>query len=242
MAVPTVRFRNNDEAAHAVYQTLTDGGPALRHFTLRAFSYRSQAYTDWWLVPGRERPAYPFSKLLFHRVSDESDLMFVGFHVERGLGRQLGQLVEPARMMQPGWYWRRLLNEVQAGVLDAPVRKILARSEQPVVVEIELFRFNQIPEPDIVYPWPDDRVAYEISDPTLALVQTEEAGTLLQPLDGVIRLELLIPRVESLPKLSWYWVNLRIGIRVRYGSRDRGDWGAEALWQRAFEPWLPWVR
>jgi hypothetical protein len=45
-----------------------------------------------------------------------------------------------------------------------------------------------------------------------------------------------------LPKLSWYWVNLRIGIQVRYGSRDRGDWGGEALWQRALEPWLPWVR
>jgi hypothetical protein len=145
-------------------------------------------------------------------------------------------------MMQPTWYWRRLLNEVQAGVLDAPIQTILERSGQPVVVEIEVFRFNQIPEPDIVYPWPDDRVTYEIADATLEMAQTEEAGTLLEPLDDVTRLEALIPRIEMLPKLSWYWVNLRIGIHVRYGSRDRGDWSADELWRRALEPWLPWVR
>ena len=154
--MPNIQFRNNEQAAKAVYQHILAAPSPVRHLTLRLRNPDDIKFTDWWLVPSRRWPPYEHSRLLF-RQSHSTNMerrhlggiphtMFTGFHVTKGLGRQLPGIVKDDLMMTPQWYWYEFLNDVQGGVFDRPMQDIAQHTGLPVIVRLELYELNYVPD------------------------------------------------------------------------------------------------
>ncbi len=216
------------------------------------------ALGPWWFIPGTGWPPYAHAKLFLRRVPgtetrSDPGLFCLGLRLERGLGRQLAgrqwpgdpealDLVDPLLTMQPSWFWHRFLNDTLGGLINTPLRALLERSEQPLTIELDLYRADSVPAPDRGDVWPDDHMAFAILDEGLLLHPIELARAELKPLSEAATLRELVLQIEGVPKLTWYWINVRIGVQVSYGAPDAKDaWDAPELWHRAMEPWLPWL-
>ena len=241
--MPLLRFGNNKQAAQAVYQHILTAQPPLRHLTLRLHDPDAMAFTDWWLVPSRSWPPYRHSRLLFRRSRVAPGVMFAGFHVTKGLGRQLPGIVKADLMMTPGWYWYEFLNEVQGGVFDGPVRDVAQRTGLPVVVRLELHELNHVPDlASSIRPPCDDALEFTVREADCSLELVDAAVEHLAGLNGALNLRDLVWRTIALPKATWVWIDWLMGVRVGYDADGDVGWGAAELWRNALEPWLPWVR
>jgi hypothetical protein len=93
---------------------------------------------------------------------------------------------------------------------------------------------------------PDDRAVFAVRDDSLALDPVVRPEDDLFMVEYAHRMQDLVMAIEGIEHVWWYWIDLRIGIRVAYGSGEKSDaaagiWGAGDLWQHALAPWLPWV-
>ena len=238
-----VQFRNNEQAAKAVYQHILAAQPPVRHLTLRLRNPDDIKFTDWWLVPSRRWPPYAHSKLLFRQLRAASGTMFAGFHVAKGLGRQLPGIVKDDLMMMPQWYWYEFLNDVQGGVFDGPMRDVGKRTGLPVFVRLELYELNHVP--DMASPVRqscDDALEFTVRETDCSLELVGAAEEHLGGLNGALNVRDLVWRTVALPKATWTWVDWLMGVRVDYDAGTGAGWGAAELWHKALEPWLPWVR
>jgi hypothetical protein len=240
MPVPT-RFRNNDMASHAVYRYIKTLKPFVGHLTLRPFNPYQPAYSEWYLIPSTEWPAYRFGKLLMGQARGKPELMNLCYYVERGFSAQVAGIAKSTEVMDASWYWPRFSREAQAGALDEVIQIVMERTGLPVFVYFSLYHLNHLPDPETGEQRPDDQIGFLIRDSTLAFNRRYEAKNELSPLNEGTDLGDAIRRVEALPNLEWNWINLLIGVQVRYSEDDTGDWGAREIWHNVLEPWLPWV-
>ncbi len=242
MQVPLMRFRNNDLAAHAVYHYIRESQPPIRDLVLRPYNRFDTKFSEWWLIPSSDWPAYRYGKLCFSKSDSVSDLMFTGFYVEKGLGRQLADLTKANQMMGPNWLWHDFLNAARGGVLDAPMRAVMERTGEPLHIYLNLYEFNHVPDPDADGNVPDDQLEFSVRGDDLSFTPTVEGKDVLVPLNRATNLQDLVGHFIGLEKMTWYWSNWMIGTYVRYSTDDTGDWGAADLWHNALEPWLRWVK
>lgn len=238
-----VMFTDNEQAAQAVYKHILAAQPPLRHLTLRLYNPDHVKFSDWWLVPSRTWPPHPHSRLLFRQSRVTSGAMFAGFHIAKGLGRQLPGIVSDDVMMTPQWYWHEFLNEVQGGVFDGVLRDVGQRTGLPVVVRLELSELSHVPDvtgyrPQIV----DDALEFTVREAGGSLERVEAARNILAPLNEAQHLRDLVWPIIGLRNPTWYWIDWLMGVRVDYGAPDVEGWGAAELWHNALEPWLRWVR
>ena len=239
MSVPTIKYRNNNLVAHAVDRYVNGLCPPPRHLTLRPYNYTAPKFTEWWLIPSTDWPAFRYSKLCFGKSN--SELMFTGFWVEKGMGNQLADMVKSNEIMERNWYWHELLEQGKAGALDKPLRAVQQRSGLPVSVCLSLYEFNHVRDPETGEDHPDDQLELVVGDIDLTFETVTEAANVLAPLNGAVTLTDLIARIADLGDLSWYWINFWVVIRVKYSQDGTGDWDAADIWHNALEPWLPWV-
>lgn len=238
-----VRFANNEEAAKAVSRHILAVQPPIRHLTLRLRSPDAIHFTDWWLVPSRTWPPYKHSRLLFRQSRIVDGMLFAGFHVTKGLGRQLPGIVKDDLIMMPGWYWHEFLNDVQGGVFDGAMRNVIRRSGLPVVVRLELYELNHVPDMSyLVRPSCDDSLEFTVREADCSLELVDAADARLAGLNGALNLRDLVWRVVALPKATWVWIDWLMGVRVGYNADGDAEWGAAELWHNVLEPWLRWVR
>lgn len=257
MPIPTVTFENNSKVAHAVSRYLDELRPSPQRFTLRPYQFQSPAFTYWWFVPSTEWPAYRYSKLFIHRFWVDSEyLLFTGFYVEHGLDEELkGQPdVKRSHVMQSGWYWFEFLRQAKNGALNPALRQVLERSGCPVFVWLDAYAFNrmsdrengaQTAEADDGEAYDskaDDSVEFVVRSANLQFELTKQANQVLSPLNECAKLQELAQHLEVQQELRWYWVDLLVGIRLRYGTASVGTWGAAEIWRNALEPWTSWVR
>lgn len=255
MSIPTIRYNNTERATQAVIRHITALMPPVRHLKPRPSDSSARAFADWWLLPNTGRPVPGHGKLFLRqepdtRTASTPGLMALGFCVERGLGRQLGgaqlgetyrmDLVDPRLIIQPSWLWYRFLNDALGGLFDTPLRTILARSGQPVSIDLELSRADTALAAWTRRGLPDDRLSFAVLDDTLLLHPTRVAAAELSVLDDAATLRELVLRMEGVRDLSWYWITVSIGIQVAYGD-EQSDWDAAALWHNVLEPWLAWM-
>ena len=257
MDIPTVPYTDNRQAARAILNHILGLTPPVRHLRLQPLDALRPSATLWWLTPVAGWTTHAHSRLFLRRTpgmgqARQPDLMSAGFCLDRGLGRQLGgpqlgnpdtpDLVEPNLTMQPSWFWYRFRNDVLGKVLDAPMRTVLTRSDLPLEVELALHYAAAAPRPDYRGTPPADRLAYAILDERLVLHPTVLGRDELAPLNEAATMQDLMMRIEGVENLAWYWISVFIGIRIAYGAPDAGaGWQARDLWQRALDPWLPWL-
>jgi len=239
MKRPSTRYANNDEAAHAVYRYVQTHQLLQRHLTLRPYNYTAPKLTPWWLVPTTAWPAYHHSKLCFEKWDPET--MIIGFYVEKGLGEQVAEMVKSSLIMESGWYWSEFLQAAQDGQFAEPMRHVLARSGLPLIVHLSLFEFNNVPDFETGERNPNDELAFLVASDNLSFGQYTTADGALSALNDARTLSELAAGLSGLEEMSWYWINLRIGVRVRYRTGEPGEWGAEEIWNRSLQPWVRWV-
>ena len=181
-----------------------------------------------WGPPGRRLPG----------------LLRAGFTVSRGFGRQVAEMVPPSLAMTPNWFWTRFLSDSMAGVFDAPLRAVMERVDQPVTVDVALTYFDRYPAPtsSAEPPTPDDRLVFEVDPGPLTLKTLRKGGQHLAPLVSAQTLRDLVLRIEGVPDLTWYWIDVHLCIKAWFEDADaQSGWDAADLWAKALAPWLPWV-
>lgn len=244
MEVSTVIFENNYSAAQALRDHMESVYPSGRPFAVRPYQYQAPELTDWLCYPRSGRwPAQRHSKLFIGRYRDDSDCLYAGYFVERGHGQQV-LIADPdfdrKLIMEPDWYWFEFLRHAQAGQLDVPISDVVQRSQLPVIITLDLWQYR--PRDDDVRPRePDDSIPFEIHSPEVRFDDVKESQGLLKRLNECADVHELVGHFEGWHELDWYWVNLFIGIKLHYGTKETGSWGAAHIWRNALEPWAPWV-
>lgn len=255
MSIPAIRYKNNERTIRAVMAYLCQQAPAARNLSAYPSDTSARAFAEWWLHAGSGRPTPGRGRLFMWREADtlsssSPGLMATGLQIERGLGRHLTgagvgeparlELVDPRLIMQPSWSWYRLLNDTLGSLFDGPLRSVLARSAQPIAIDLQLHHADQLTAiPGIRTP-PADQVSYSVLDELLLLHPTRLAGGELAVLNDAATLRDLLLRMEGIRDLSWYWITVSMGVEVAYDDEE-GGWDAATLWHNALEPWLPWV-
>lgn len=162
MSAPQIQFENNDKAAHAISRHLDELHPSPQRFALRPYNRFSTEFTEWWFVPNRtDWPAYRYSKLFVHKfqpLSEAPKEFYTGFYVEKGLGKQLLGMAEvkQTNVMQDNWYWYEFVRHAKSGEMDTAIQEVFARSQRPVVVSLNVYEFNRVPELDTERQKPHD--------------------------------------------------------------------------------------
>jgi len=237
---PKIAYGDNDEAAHEVLEYVQALPSPPRRFTPRPYNRFSPQFTDWWLIRGREWPAYPYSKLFFRRLRKD---LYCGFYVEKGIGEQVAGVlgVKKTHCMGRSWYWHDFLRHAQAGRADAPIQTMRLNSGLPVVLHMDAYAANQVPEPDTEQQREPDQLEFEIQPGDGQLRVIHHQGVTLASLGVCIRLSVLAQALEANTELAFFWLDLYIGVRLEYGTRTQGSWDAAAIWHRVLEPWDSWV-
>jgi hypothetical protein len=249
MQVPRIQYPDNQTAARAVLRTIQTRVQPIRHLSLQPISGPSTAgraaFGEWRLIPANTPGPHRHARLSLRRVPEDPNLMSAGFGATRGLGRQLADLGNPTLMMDGSWFWRnRLVGDVFAGALDAPIDATMEATGQAPFVSLELIRFDALPDYGIPMSlsYPADRLVFRIRQDGQGLSPVVLPEHELSPLASSMALRDLILHIEALPELWWAWIDLQIGVYFAYGDEDvPGAWDAEALWTSALAHWLPWV-
>ena len=243
MEVPTTVFQNNEQAARAVHDHLDHLYPDGHRFTRRPYQYQAPEFTHWWFVPSTDWPAYRHSKLFIRQMRSDPEFLYTGYRVERGLGTQLASVPDVRRqhIMQPNWYWFEFLRHAQAGDLDAPLREVLDRSKLPLIISMLLWEFNHAPLPDEEPGAPHDYAEFAIRSQDLQFEAAVKGTKILRQVNQCSDLRELGQHFDGSEETDWYWVDLFIGVKLRYGDEETGTWRARDIWRNAMEPWQPWI-
>jgi len=250
MDVPRMIFEDNQQAAQAVREHLDHLYAEGHRFTARPYQYQAPEFTHWWFMPSTEWPAYHHSKLFIQQYHPQpgvqSEHLYTGFYVERGLGEPVLELdprFDRKMIMQPGWFWFRFLGHAEDGELDAPLRETLERSGLPAIVCVELWEYRDAEDRYRLTRGPYDNLEFTVTaaEPSLT-VQSHSQTEVLQDLDECTSLGQLARGLEEGKQLDWFWVNLFIGVKLRYGHEETGTWRAPDIWLNAMAPWEPWTR
>jgi hypothetical protein len=244
MGLPTVIFQNNYTAAHAVRDHVDSVYPTGRPFAVRPYQFQAPDFTDWlWYPRSGHWPAQRHSKLFIGRYRQDPDCLYAGYFVERGHGQQVVAAdpgFDKKLIMQSDWYWFEFLRHAEARELDAPIMTVLERSQLPVTITADLWHYRP-PDDDLRPRQPDDCIQFETSSAEGPFANVKKSQGMFKRLTECANLQQLAARLDGWDELDWYWINLFIGIKLRYGTEETGTWGAPQLWRNALEPWAAWV-
>lgn len=250
MGVPAVVCHDNQQAAHAVRNHLDHSCPDGHRFTARPYQFQAPEFTHWWFMPSTDWPAYHHPKLFIQQYRPQpgvqSEYLYTGFHVERGLGNvvlELDPKFDRKMIMQPNWFWYGFLQHADKGELDAPLREVAERSGLPVIVSVDLWEYRDAEDRYRLERGPYDNLEFAVTEaePSFS-IQSWCHTEVLQGLDDCTNLGQLARGLEERTQLDWFWVNLFIGVKLRYGDEHTGTWRARDIWRKAMEPWAEWVR
>lgn len=245
MGLPTAIFQNNCRAAHAVRDHLDHLYPDGRPLTARAYQRQAPEFSDWYFFPASGHwPAQRHGKLFLRRHPEQYDCLCAGYFVERGHGHQVlaaDPRFDPNLIMQPYWYWFQFVRRAQAGELDVPLREVLERSQIPLSLRADVWPYRPR-DHDTRSRTPDDTIQFIIDSPQAALQNVKKSDAIFARLNDCTNAQELTAQLDGWDELDWYWVNLFIGVKLRYGDEETGTWRARDIWRNAMEPWAEWVQ
>ena len=246
--IPRVKYKNNDEAAHAVLTYLKTQGESENRFTLRPFNRFNTDFTHWWFfLKGKGWPVYHCSKLFVHQFYPQTEgfnCLYAGYYVEKGLGEELIGMsgVKSTHIMKQNWYWYEFLMNLNNGVYDYSVKEIQKLSGCPVWLTITASEFNEVPETDTEIKSPHDVVQFAFSDDGNRVKIKEHGDKILKDFNECANINAIADKLVTVEGLKFFWVNLYIGTKLCYGSKDENDWTAADIWHNALEPWSSWIK
>jgi len=242
MTDPIAAFENNDKVAHAVLSFIRESHESYGHLVLRPFNRFDTAYTEWWIIPSNEWPAYRFSKLCFHRRPRSPDgALYVGYYVEKGLGQSLHGLpgVQIKHMMRDDWYWHKFLSDASSGLIEGTAREVCNNAGTAVRTLLEVHEFNKVPEPDRERSEPSDWIEFAIQFSNFEWVLVRPGQNVLSAVNESEGISSLARQVDALRDFDFYWLDWVIGVRLCYGQEASQGWEAPDIWNKVLRMWLP---
>ncbi|MEM4723543.1 MAG: hypothetical protein QXP01_00860 [Candidatus Hadarchaeum sp.] len=233
-----VKYENNEKVAHAVYKVIKER----EKFCLRPFNRFRPAYTEWWIIPSKEWPAYKFGKLCFHRRPRSLEgSLYAGYYVEKGLGQNLQgiQVVPSSHVMKDDWHWHKFVKWAQRGEIDAIAQEVCKAIQVPVHILVEAYAFNRLPHPDVESSGANDTAEFALNYPGVEWKLIQPGRKELQIVNKVTNIASLVNFIIGATDLDFYWIDLVVGARFRYGKSEEEGLDGETLWERVLRPWEP---
>lgn len=236
MDIPRTVFSDPQSAARAVYQHVQAGRTWAGRFTLRPYNHYSPEKGPWWLVPGTEWPAYPYGKLFVQHYRPDPERMYAGFYVEHGYSAEDRGHVKDTELLTRAWHWHRVVKYLRGPEFAASIHTVAQRTGCPVLVSIEAWSSGHDPMTKV----PDGRCEWAAGQGG-ALTGSGKPQGVLTELGKCASLAELSDQFQKNAALSWFWLDLKIGVCLGFGQGSEPGWGAYELWTHALEPWADWV-
>jgi hypothetical protein len=243
---PAVTFPNVHTLAHALTDVIPDLG-APTNIALRPYNRYSTAFTTWWLVPSRtDWPAYHLSKLCMAPLVESLEPSFellVGIEFEKGLAPSLAGLpeVDSSHIIKASWRWNSLSSPSFRDKLSACTQSALQASEEHLLVKVDAYAFNRVPDSEKPAVVPDDTGLWFIENSALALIPESPPTSELAFLTPSRDLFSLVDSLLNHRPLDFFWIELRLGHRILLSPEglSQQKWSARDLWLVTMKPWLP---
>jgi hypothetical protein len=229
---PQIAYANAHDTAAAVCQAIAGAPPRDCMILPRSRFYPESSM--WWVVPGKENPAYRYGKLYFDGDELDASTLLCGLHVEKGFGP--GVPGPRGHAMDRRWTWNAFFPAL-GGQVDAQLADLERQAgEAPHVRLLAGLEAEGAPSHYLRFTW---------NSGTLQ-VQTPPADRrgFLGPLAGVTDLGALREGIAALNELNWHWINVFVGCSVRKNGdpASRETFDASLLWERLLRCWQAWFR
>jgi hypothetical protein len=231
--LPHIQYADAHATAEAVRNAITGKmGKGPRDCMILPRSRFYPESTTWWVVPGKENPAYRYGKLYFDKADSDSSALQCGLHIEKGLGRNVPG---PAGYtMDKRWTWNDFFPE-----LDGEVEAQLAVLSRQIDGSPHVRLLAHLATEDA----PLHSLRFESNDGALRLDGPgAERGTFLAPLASASSLAELRTRIAELPQLDWHWLNVTLGcdVRTQGNPASAETWDGAVLFESLLSPWMRW--
>ena len=144
--------------------------------------------------------------------------------------------VKRNHIMGMDWFWYYFLEQASTGLIEKIVEQISDQVKVEVRVLVEVNEFNKVPEPDIERSVPSDTVEFAILPMNQRWNIVQESRNVLSKLKRVNNISDLSQQISAITDLRFYWIDLVIGIRLKYG--DKQGWHSSDIWDNALSPWV----
>jgi len=236
-------YETDDKASHATSEFIRESASLTNPLTLRPFNRFDTANTEWWLISSSEFPAYKFSKLCFHRYPRNAEsVLYTGFYVEKGLAPELSSLpeVQKKHVMSSDWFWHTFLKQASNGLFDKTIEQVCNNTETEIRILVEINEFNKVPEPDTERHVPSDTIEFSVFPANQQWRLVQEGQGLLSKLNQITNVSELSKQLAAIDDLRFYWVDLVIGVRLKYG--DKEGWLSSDIWEKLLKPWVAFLQ
>lgn len=196
--------------------------------------------------------AWPVFSQGFYRSGSNAGRTFAFFELHKGLDRAARGYMpgNPLRMDRPErWQWSHWVESVRNGDWDTALKQVLALTpDQPLTVRTWIW--NGLEPGFDPYRWePKHAFHYQMdADGRLSLAEPDYTVGPLEALAGVSSFADWLGVLSELPEYRWYWVSVLVGWETPRHPEDRHTVpgagrrtpSAVELWERLWQPLLPW--
>lgn len=227
------------------------------NLTARPYNFRDPDNGRWWLIPSTETPAYKFGKYVFDFLSDETDILFCGFEVEKGPDKNDSDIrsfyqSEKGRrlLMSSDWTWFNFLNFLKSGRISNTISSIYKKVRIPLTFNISARILNdpkffdpydkRLPGDDMIFETKGDDLLFNYDDSVL------EANLLLS-LKNIKNLMDLHHTITKIKDYAWVWIDIWIGfpmVIAKYKAEGVSfrKYNINDIWNNILKPWLYLIR
>jgi hypothetical protein len=198
--------------------------------------------TTWWLIPGKEYPAYKYGKLFFEMTERG---MFCGYHIEKGINTE-DDLHYGSFQMNSEWRWNKFManlrtndeklvsalkkfasNELKSHILvSAKLTSASGREKlEPALIEFEMDSNLNLHRQKIDVNKIKERIASYFITEFKDEMSISEFASVVSDYD--------------MPNFDELWINVYFGV---YIPPSKEDMTAVKLWKDYLEHWESWLR
>jgi hypothetical protein len=201
----------------------------------------------WWIAPAPDRLAFRYAKIIVSTSARlaESDQIFVGLYVEKGVGGALASAgyYPDEWVLKPTWRWHDVVADLASGALGPATAAASQQIGEPVEVRADA----HVPVVKASVQPPHDSVAYATLD-GIALTSTAYPVLVteqhfLENAAGVHTVPQLAKALQTIVEADSAWINLYVGRALRISTvHDTSAIDADQLADRLLEPFSPWLK
>jgi len=228
-------------------------------FTARPYNRFEPEKSIWWLIPSTEWPAFKYGKIFFDEfkeVSEKSGIV-CGFYIEKGISQELNGLYKGSFIMEKDWLWNEFIDSIKnkneeiysiiSNLTSLPYEIFLTIKTSYTPPE----KANYLDSPENFYSQKDDFrasvVTFKIRGQFELILENKETNPsnceVAEYFESEIipekQLDNLALKICNIPRLSWLWVDLNIGVLI---PQNENDITPAELWNNYLKPWKPWLR
>ncbi|MHA1278042.1 MAG: hypothetical protein ACTSQ8_12705 [Candidatus Helarchaeota archaeon] len=221
----------------------------------RPYNYTQAKYTDWFLVPSTDWPAYKYGKFFSDWHGDAN--LLCGLLVEKGLDPSVEEsklyTSQKAKrcIMRKDWLWFQFLEDLRNGRIESAINHLSKNLPVPIVIR---FSGGYFEDPAVAEPYESllkhdiYLLQYSVESNLLSLVESKPQAKLFTDLEYVKTFNKLVDFVDRMNKDAYLWLDTFIGLSLRYKNIDkipdgeREGWDEEVIWDRFLKHFLPWFK